>query len=151
MNLLPGWHPLAVHFPLALVLCASLLLWAARVVRREELAATLATVGTWNLCLGAAAALLALATGLGAVLDLEVSDAAHRAISSHMKWALFTSLALMLLAVWRGAGVASASRPSWLFILLLTANSAALMVTGFKGGENVYRYAVGVERGDARP
>jgi uncharacterized membrane protein len=53
------------------------------------------------------------------------------------------------LAVWRGAGTAAASRPSWLFILLLTATSAALVVTGFKGGENVYRYAVGVERGDA--
>jgi uncharacterized membrane protein len=150
MNLLPGWHPVAVHFPLALVLCASLLLWAARLVRREQLAATLATVGTWNLCLGAGAALLALATGLAAVLDLEVGAAAHRAISAHMKWALFTSLALMLLAVWRGAGTASGSRPSWLFILLLTANSAALMVTGYKGGENVYRYAVGVERSEAR-
>jgi uncharacterized membrane protein len=138
-----------VHFPLALVLSASILLWAARIVRREGLSATLSTVGTWNLCLGALAALIALATGLGAALDLDVSSAAHQAISSHMKWALFTSLALMLLAVWRGAGTAPASRPSWMFILLLTATSAGLIVTGFKGGENVYRYAVGVERGDA--
>lgn len=151
MSALPGWHPLVVHFPLALVCCAALLLWAARLVGRETLAATLATVGTWNLCLGTLAALAALATGLGAVLDLEVSAAAHRAISSHMKWALFSSLALMLLAVWRGAGVAPSSRPSWWFILLLTVSSAALVVTGFKGGENVYRYAVGVERSDARP
>jgi uncharacterized membrane protein len=149
MSLVPGWHPLVVHFPLALVLVASLLLWAARLARPEALAATLATVGTWNLCLGALAALIALATGLGAVLDLEVNAAVHRAISSHMKWALFTSLALLLLAVWRGAGAAHASRPSWLFILLLTVTSAALVVTGFKGGENVYRYAVGVERSDA--
>lgn len=151
MSSLPGWHPLVVHFPLALVLCGSLLLCAARVVRREALAATLATVGTWNMCLGVIAALVALGTGLGAVLDLNVTDAAHRAISSHMKWALFTSLALLLLAVWRGAGTAAASRPSWWFVLLLVTSAAALAVTGFKGGENVYRYAVGVERGAAQP
>ena len=62
MNLVPGWHPLVVHFPIALTLTAGLFLIAAKLVRSDSLAATLATVGTWNLCLGAVAALLALAT-----------------------------------------------------------------------------------------
>lgn len=145
MKLLPGWHPIVVHFPLALVITATLFLLAARLVRRESHAATLATVGTWNLCLGALAALFALATGLAAMLGLHVGAAAQQSISVHVKWAIFTTLALVLLAVWRGAGNAQESRPSWILMLVLSAATAALIVTGYRGGENVYRYGVGVQ------
>jgi uncharacterized membrane protein len=135
---------MVVHFPLALVVTAALLLVAARLLRQERHAAILATVGTWNLCLGAVAALFGLATGLAAVIDLHVGLAAREAISLHVKWAIFTSLALVLLAVWRGAGVAQESRPSWLFTVILVAATAALVVTGYRGGENVYAYGIGV-------
>lgn len=150
MSPLPNWHPLVVHFPIALVLSATLLLSAARLLRSESLAATAATVGTWNLCLGAAAALVALGSGLGAVLDLDVSAVARQAISSHLKWAMFTTLLLVLLAVWRGAGSASPSRPSWIFLLVLIAASAALSMTAYRGGKNVYEYGVGVRKIAAR-
>jgi uncharacterized membrane protein len=143
---MPAWHPMVVHFPIALTLTAGVTLCAARLVRDESLAATLATIGTWNLCAGAVAALFALGTGLAAVLDLQVSAAARAAISTHVKWAIFTSMALLLTSVWRGAGSAMRSRPSWLFVAVLSAICVALVATGHFGGENVYRYGVGVER-----
>lgn len=147
----PGWHPVVVHFPLALVVTAAMCLWAGRLLRRECHAATLSTVGTWNLCLGAAAALIALVTGLAAVLGLQVGPAAHQAISVHLKWAVFTTLALVLLAVWRGAGSVQNSRPSWIFLLVLSAATAALLVTGYHGAQNVYRHGVGVTCGAPGP
>jgi uncharacterized membrane protein len=61
-----------------------------------------------------------------------------------MKWAMFTSLVLLLIAVWRGAGSAQDARPSWLFVLVLWAATAALIATGYRGGQNVYRYGIGV-------
>jgi uncharacterized membrane protein len=139
-----------VHFPIALVLSATALLLAARLLRSESLAGTVATVGTWNLCLGAVTALFALATGLGAVLDLDVSAAVRQAISQHLRWAISTTLLLVLLAVWRGAGSASRSRPSWIFLILLIAASAALSFTGYRGGKNVFEYGVGVKKIAAR-
>lgn len=145
MSMLPGWHPIVVHFPLALVVTATLLLLASKQSRPERHAATLATVGTWNLCLGAGAALLAIATGLAAILHLNVDAAAHQSISLHLRWAIFTTLALVLLAVWRSAGNAQESRPSWLFLTLLLAATVALIVTGYRGGQNVYRHGVGVQ------
>jgi len=145
MSPLPGWHPVVVHFPLALVVSGAIFLWAARLMRAEGRAATLATVGTWNLCLGALAAIIGLASGLAAVLHLHVGVAAHQAISTHVKWAIFTTLALVLLAVWRGAGSAPAARPSWIFLFVLSAATAALIETGYRGGQNVYRYGIGVE------
>jgi uncharacterized membrane protein len=150
MNPSPTWHPLLVHFPIALVLSATALLLAARLLRSETLAGTAATVGTWNLCLGAVAALFALGSGLGAVLDLDVSAAARSAISVHVKWAMLTTLLLVLLAVWRGAGSASGSRPSWIFLVVLLAAGAALSFTGYRGGKNVYEYGVGVRKIAAR-
>jgi uncharacterized membrane protein len=151
MSPLPGWHPLIVHFPLALVVVAAALFIAARLLRNESIAATAAIVGTWNLCLGAVAALFALATGLAAVLDLDVGAAARHAISIHLRWAVFTTLGLLLLAIWRGAGTAQGSRPSWLFVIVLVAASAALMVTGYRGGMNVYEFGIGVKRIAGRP
>jgi uncharacterized membrane protein len=141
---LPEWHPMVVHFPLALGVSAAAFLLAARLVRNAHHAATLATVGTWNLCVGAVAALFALGTGLAAVSDFNVGAAAHQAISLHLRWAIFTTLALVLLAVWRGAGNAQNSRPAWAFLVVLLATTAALIVTGYRGGQNVYRYGVGV-------
>jgi len=144
VTLIPGWHPMVVHFPLALVTTAVALLLAARLLRQERLAATLATVGTWNLCLGALAAMFAIGTGMAAAMHLEVSPAAHHAISLHVRWAMFTTLGLVLLAVWRGAGTAQESRPSWIFMIVLLGAFAALVVTGYRGGQNVYRFGVGV-------
>jgi uncharacterized membrane protein len=140
-----------VHFPLALVTIAALLFAAARLVRNDAVAATMATVATWNLCIGAVAALLALGTGLAAVIDLEVGTAARQAISLHLKWAMLTTLMLLLLSVWRGAGTAHASRPSWIFLIVLAAATCALAFTGYRGGKNVYEYGVGVKKVAARP
>ncbi len=140
----PAWHPIVVHFPLALVITATLLLWSARLHGLVSHAATLSIVGTWNLCLGTVAAVIALASGLAAVLHLQVGVDARLAISLHLKWAIFTTLLLVLVSVWRGAGTAQDSRPSWIFLVVLAAAAASLAVTGYRGGQNVYRYGVGV-------
>ncbi len=145
MSAMPAWHPMVVHFPLALTLTATACLVAARLIRRETWAATLATVGTWNLCLGAVSVLFALATGLAAVIGLDVSVPARQAISLHMKWAMLTALLILLVAVWRGAGAAQDSRPSWLFVTVLLLATGAIIVTGYRGGENVYRFGVAVQ------
>ena len=149
MIALPEWHPMAVHFPLALTVTGALALSAARVAAPERQGATLALVGTWNLCLGAVGALFALGTGLAAVASVELAPAARAAVGLHVKWAIFTSAALLLLAVWRGAGTDPKSRPSGAFLVILWVITAALIVTAYRGGQNVYRFGVGVAQGAA--
>ena len=141
--MLPGLHPFVVHFPVALTLTAWLLL-VVSALARGRFAELLAIGGTLTICLAAGLALVALATGLGAVLDLHVTEAAHQAIGRHSKWALFTSCALLLVAVWRGAGVAPATRPSGVYLVALTATAAALVVTALHGHQNVFQFGVGV-------
>lgn len=143
-------HPLIVHFPLALIVTAAFCLSFARVSSLQRHAATLALVGTWNLCLGAVGLLFALGSGLAAVIDLQAGPAAHQAVAAHVKSALVTAVLVVFSAVWRGAGVAHDSRPSWAFLALLWVATASLSITGYRGGQNVYEFGIGVRPGAAQ-
>jgi uncharacterized membrane protein len=140
----PPLHPMAVHFPLALLVTAAFVLSLARLRPMRRFASPLALVGTWNLCLGALGIIVAAATGLAAVLHLDVGSGARMAIAVHVRWAMFTTVGVLLLAVWRGAGSDPDSRPSAFFLALLWAITASLLITGYHGGQNVYEYGVGV-------
>jgi uncharacterized membrane protein len=140
----PAWHPLIVHFPLAPVLTSAAAFVAARWWRDGRLAATLATLGTWNLCLGAVGAIFAFGSGLAAMLGLQLGDAPRAALGLHVRWAVSACFLVLLVAVWRGAGVPAAARPSRLFLVAILCASLALIVTGYRGGLNVYRFGIGV-------
>lgn len=144
MRLVPGWHPIIVHFPLALIVTAAGAFGAARLLRAARAAETMAIVGTWSLGAGAVGLLFALGSGLAAVIDLHVGTAAHGAISSHVKSAILTAVLVLSAAVWRAAGVSQEARPSWGFILTLWVATSSLIVTGYRGGQNVYQHGVGV-------
>ncbi len=141
---IPAWHPLIVHFPLALTVTATAAFLIARWLPAAKTAAGLSLVGTWNLIAGAVGSVFALGSGLAALIGQPLSTAAHAAVARHAKWAMLTVFALLAMAVWRGAGTAFESRPSRPFLIALLLATAALIVTGYLGGENVYRYGVGV-------
>lgn len=140
-DIVPNWHPAAVHFPIALGMTAALLLLAARLKP--------AHVG-WSvtarllLLLAAIGAVLASALGWHAFGTVEHDAAGHAAMLRHRDWALSTTLLLAGLALWDGwrqrAGqpVHGALLPGMLLV------SGALSVTGWLGGEMVYRHGVGV-------
>jgi uncharacterized membrane protein len=146
VTLIPSWHPLIVHFPIALVLCGTGAFFAARLVRQMPLAATLATLGTWNLCLGGAGVVCAFASGLAATMNLQLGEEARHALALHVKWAATASFFVLLLAVWRAAGARQEARPSGLFLAGLIVASAALIATAYRGGLNVYLFGIGVAR-----
>jgi uncharacterized membrane protein len=138
------WHPLFVHFPLALTVTATAAFLAARLLGAAGSARALSLVGTWNLFGGAIGALFALGSGLVALIGMQLAPAAHAAVALHAGWAMLSVCALLALAVWRGAGAPFDARPSLPFLGVLLLATAALIVTGYRGGENVYRYGVGV-------
>ena len=141
---IPAWHPLIVHFPLALVLTAGAAFVAALLWRDGRVAATLATLGTWNLCIGALGILAAFGSGLAATLGLQLGAAAHVALGLHVRWAASACFLVLLAAVWRFAGAPAAERPSRPFLAVLLLACAALVGTGYRGGLNVYTYGIGV-------
>ena len=146
MSVEPGWHPIFVHFPLALIVTATVCLTITGSRRAQPHGSALALVGTWNLGIGAITVILALGSGLAAAIDLHVGAAAHQAIAAHVKAAILTTFLVLSAALWRTFGVPADSRPSGLFLLVLWAATSALVLTGYRGGQNVYRYGIGVSQ-----
>jgi uncharacterized membrane protein len=144
MQILPGWHPIVVHFAVALSIGGAMALLVARYAPGTALARNAAVAGSVNLGSGALFCLLAIVSGVAAVWDLHLSGAARAAVSIHVIWAFFTTLAVLLLAVWRVFGAAAEERPSDLFVVIMVAAIAAVAVTAYLGGENVYRHGIGV-------
>jgi uncharacterized membrane protein len=141
------WHPMMVHFPLALTLAGAACLICTKLFKDGTLQNSLAFAGTWNLMLGAAAALLTLGTGVVAALHLTLVDGAQYSVSRHMIVAVCTSQLVALLALYRALAVTWNSVPGAWFLVFLGVACAGLMVTGYYGGENVYHYALGVAKG----
>lgn len=136
-----------VHFPLALTLTGAVCLICTKLFKEATLQNSLAFAGTWNLMLGAVAALLTLGTGVAAAWHLTLVDGAQYSVSHHMIWAVCTSQLLAILAMYRALAVTWNSVPGAWFLVFLGIASAGLIVTGFYGGENVYHYALGVTKG----
>ncbi|MBS0399991.1 MAG: DUF1684 domain-containing protein [Proteobacteria bacterium] len=145
MQIIPGWHPAVVHFAVAasIIGCAAMLLSP---LLPERAARHCAGFGTLSLCVGAGFCVLALATGVMAVWDVSLGAPARSAVSRHVIWAFFTTLAVLLLTVWRAAGYGLAEPPSGFMRVVAGAVMLAVLVTGWLGGENVYRYGIGVLR-----
>jgi len=145
MQIIPGWHPAVVHFAVAssIIGCAALLLARLLPVRAAQ---QCAGFGTLSLCVGAGFCVLALVSGVMAVWDASLDAAARSAVSRHVLWAFFTTLAVLFLAVWRAAGYGLVEPPSDFMLMVAGAVLLAVLVTGWLGGENVYRYGIGVLR-----
>ena len=143
-TILPNWHPITVHFAIALLIVSTVLTLAASLGRQQSWANAAATVARWNLALGVLAALAALATGWNAYNTVTHDDPSHANITVHLKWAFAAAggyLIVALLAFFdrrRSAGMNAA-------VAIVSMISAGLLaVTGWYGGENVYRYGLGV-------
>jgi uncharacterized membrane protein len=140
-DIVPNWHPAAVHFPIALVITATFLLLAGRLLPGARAAGS---AGRLLLPLAAISALVAAGLGWLAFATVEHDAAGHLVMLRHRDWALGATAALALLAVWdfarqrRGHPV-HAGLPASLIVV-----SGAFAMTGWLGGEMVFRHAVGV-------
>ncbi len=144
-QIVPNLHPVIVHFPIALTIVAFLLSVAAYVRRSHPVAVQLAAAGHFTLWLAAIGAATAVLFGWMAFNSIANHDeAGHAAMLLHRSWAVPTAIGLILLASWDAwkYRVNELISVPMLFLLLLL--SQAIAVTGWLGGEVVYRHGIGV-------
>lgn len=144
LQIIPNLHPIVVHFPIALTVIAFLLSVAAYVRRNHPVSAQLAAAGHFTLWLAALGAAAAILFGLLAFNSVNHDDAGHAAMLLHRSWAVPTAIGLILLASWDAwkYRVNELISVPMLFVLFLLAQSIA--ITGWLGGEVVYRHGIGV-------
>ena len=143
-QIIPNPHPMVVHFPIALTIVAFLLSIAAYARRSHPVSLQLAAAGHFTLWLAAISATVAVLFGWLAYNSVNHDEAGHVAMLLHRSWAVPTALGLMLLASWDAwkYRINELISVPMLFVLLLLAQSIA--VTGWLGGEVVYRHGIGV-------
>lgn len=145
IDILPNWHPIFVHFTVALLFVAAILFWIGWAVRESALGGTLLTVARWTLWIGAGFTVATVAAGVYAFETVSHSEAGHPQMVDHRNWAIPTAVVWWAIAVWAGWDRRKGRALGLPFLLSLVVAGGLLAVTAYKGGELVYRYGVGVE------
>ncbi len=138
--IIPNWHPLLVHFTIALAVTSSVFFILTKLVSRQ--AETFAIVAKWTLWSAAFVTVLTLLAGFAAFNSVAHDDVAHLVMKTHRLWALVAAAALFVVAIWSYRVKAVSS--------LLVAGSLVVAglvgTTGYLGAELVYRHGLGVMR-----
>lgn len=139
IEIIPNWHPIFVHFTIGLLTISALFYLAGLIFKKD----VFYTVGKWNLWIGVLITTGTVLAGLQAAGSVDHDAQSHAAMMNHRNWALGTASVFAVLAAWSGFKHRNATPPA-LFTVLLVLASGALAVTGYKGGELVYRHGTGV-------
>ena len=142
IEIIPNWHPIFVHFTIGLFSVSALLYLAGLVLKKPNLL----VAARWNLWIGALATILTVFAGFGAYNSIPHDGPLHAAMTDHKNWALVTISIFGVLALWALFKHRGAKTVNVVFVGLILLASGLLAVTGYKGGEVVYRYGGGVMR-----
>lgn len=137
-------HPMLVHFTIALLISSSVLLLVGKVFVDRGWAHNCRTVGNWNMILGALSALATVAAGMYAFNTVNHDTASHLAMIEHRNIAIPATLLWCGLAVWRFRVLRKERRSGWPFFTGVFLAFSLLVLTGFKGGDLVYKHGLGV-------
>jgi uncharacterized membrane protein len=138
------WHPVFVHFSVALLCVAALFYVLAIIVRSKPIAQQWVTVAQWNLWLGIALTGLTVLFGWLAFNSVRHDDAAHQLMLVHRNWALATTVIFAVLALWSFWDRKDRRYLSWVFAALMILASCSLLATALRGGELVYGHGLAV-------
>jgi len=144
MEIIPNYHPMLVHFSIALLIMATLFYTLAFFAKNSSRGSSLLAAAQWNLWSGTLISIITVLTGWLAYNSVAHDALSHEAMTVHRNWALPTLGLWVIAALWSIFIVKD--KLSMIFILWLWFSTAALMTTGYLGAENVYRHGIGVMR-----
>ncbi len=144
IEIIPNWHPVMVHFTVALFSLSVALFLLTLLMGESELTSNWRVIARWSLWIGMGMTTLTVASGLYAYNTVAHDTPSHAAMTLHRDWALTTVGLFSLLTVWslfKHRGGAKASLP---FVVLMMVAGGVMASTAWLGGEAVYRYGLGV-------
>lgn len=144
MEIIPNWHPLLVHFTIALYVISALLFALGYFVTENAWKQKFTSAAYINLWLGALITVLTVAAGIYAYNTVGHDAPSHLAMTDHRNWALATAAFFWVLAIWSVFHYRTGKAIGLFFVMSMIIGAGLLGATGFKGGEIVYRYGLGV-------
>ena len=144
IQIIPNFHPIVVHFPIALTMVAFIAALAAQLFKKRAFASRLAIISHYMLWAAAATVLVAISFGWLAYNSVNHDDAGHAAMTVHKFWAFTTAAVLVLLALFDFKKHQSSTIMPLYLVGLLGLASGSVGATAWLGGEVVYRHGIGV-------
>ncbi len=142
-EIIPNWHPVFVHFTIAL-LSLAVGLFVVMPFVKSPLKEQWQTVAFWALWFGAGFTVITGLTGLYAYNTITHDTPSHVAMTDHRNWAIVTIVVFMVLAAWSIICVRKSAVPGAVFVIFMVIAGGFLASTAWHGGEVVYRYGLGV-------
>lgn len=149
MEIIPNWHPIFVHFTVALFSVAVLFLILSYLLatftqKPNFLASEFEIVGRWNLWLTALITIGTALAGLHAYNTVKHDEVSHAVMTTHRNLAITTAAIILLLATWSLRSYYKHKNFQLTFIIVLLIGQGLLLTTAWYGGELVYRHGTGV-------
>ena len=144
IEILPNWHPIFVHFTVALLSISVLLFVVVQFLPMGSLREQWQTVAQWNLWLGAGFTVCTVVAGVFAYNSLAHDTPSHAAMTEHHNWALLTAVWFIIAAIWIGLRARAGKSVNAFLLIVLLVGGGLLSSTAWHGGEVVYRYGLGV-------
>ena len=142
-EIIPNWHPIFVHFTVAL-LSLSVGLFVVTHFMSGALKEQWQIVAKWCLWFGAGFTLITGATGLYAYNTVAHDTPSHLAMTEHRNWAIATITLFVAMAIWSVVWIRQRKALNVIFIVAMVISGGVLASTAWHGGEVVYRYGLGV-------
>ena len=100
IEILPNWHPVMVHFTVALFSVSAALFLLTSFMSESELVNNWRVIARWSLWIGMGMTTLTVASGLYAYNTVAHDTPSHAAMTDHRNWALVTAGLFLLLTIW---------------------------------------------------
>lgn len=148
-EIIPNWHPVFVHFTVALFSASAgfyVLHYVTKYIKRIPawLSTEFETVARWCLWVVCLITIATVSLGFYAYYTVKHDAVSHAAMTTHRNWALMTASCIILLALWSIRCYVKQIKIMLAFILALLIIGGLLLTTAWYGGELVYRYGLGV-------
>lgn len=149
IEIIPNWHPIFVHFTVALITTSVGFYGLAYITSLFKkaiwpLANEFEVVARWCLWVGALITIFTVMAGLYAYYTVGHDEISHEAMHEHRNWALPTATAIVLVAGWSIWRSFHQKTVTLIFFLVLIIVEGSLISTAWHGSELVYRYGLGV-------
>ncbi|MDH5693176.1 MAG: DUF2231 domain-containing protein [Gammaproteobacteria bacterium] len=144
IEIIPNWHPMFVHFTVALLMVSFVAFLIARFGPSYNVRYQARVYARWNLWIGSAITLLTLAAGFYAYNTVDHDTPSHLAMTEHRNWALVTVLMYFCLTILSIVHSKKDHDESLGFMAILFISVTLLVTTAWHGAELVYRHGLGV-------
>ena len=144
IEILPNWHPIFVHFTVAMLTSSVIMFIIGYVLHSVKWRDQMLIVAHWNFWIGTVSAVVTAIAGWFAYNSVAHDTVSHAAMTVHRNWALGTLAAIFVVAIWLIMSKRAWHQLSYGFLSVIFLTFSLLVTTSWYGGELVYRYGLGV-------